>query len=163
MVSFMKWEEMPVKARVWVYAADRFLSNEEVARIQDHASEFIDRWSAHGKSMAACSKVFHNLFLVIAADETQTLASGCSIDDSVRFVKRLGGEMNLDFFNRMLAQYEEGGEIRIKKMHEFWALRKSGIIDGGTIVFNNLVSSVEEFNNGWRTSFEKSWHQSMWD
>ena len=42
-------------------------------------------------------------------------ASGCSIDSSVRFIKELGKELQVDFFNRLSVLIEKEGEL--KRIH----------------------------------------------
>ena len=45
--------------------------------------------------------LYKNRFLILAVDESQASASGCSIDSSVKFVKAMESELGTDFFNRM--------------------------------------------------------------
>lgn len=158
-----QWREVSDSSRVWIYASDRKLTDAEVQLAEEGLKQFIDRWSAHGSKMKAEAHVLNHVFLVIAADESQTKASGCSIDDSVHFVQELGKAMGVDFFNRMITHYEKDGELNLVKLHEFWAMRKAGVVSGDTIVYNNLITNLGEFKTSWRTSFEKSWHQQMWN
>jgi hypothetical protein len=138
------------------------LTKEEANRVDSALGEFIAQWAAHGNAMRAEGKLIGKLFLFIAADEEQTKASGCSIDDSVHFVKALGTEIGVDFFNRTITQYEKEGTVHLVKLHEFWAMRKAGVVDDDTIVYNNLINSIGQLKTSWRISFKESWHREMW-
>jgi hypothetical protein len=153
---------LPDHSRVWIYAGHRELTEDESRRVEDALKEFVGRWAAHGASIKAEAKLINKLFLVIVADEEFTKASGCSIDDSVHFVRSLGDELGIDFFNRMITQYEKEGKVYLVKLHEFWAMRKAGLVDGTTIVYNNLITNLGELKSSWRVPFDESWHREMW-
>ncbi len=155
-------DKLPDTSRVWIYQSDRELSNHEVAFIGNETDSFIAEWTTHGKSMRAGFAVVDNRFLVIAADESMTSASGCGIDKSVNHVKRMGTELGVDFFNRMLSSYRQGVEIITVPVHEFWARRKAGVVTADTLVFNNLAQNLGEFRMKWLIPFRESWHEEMW-
>jgi hypothetical protein len=157
-----KWSEMPDHARVWIYQSGRMLTPDESAWLSEAAGQFVAEWTSHGKSMDAAADVLHGLFLLIAADESGSSASGCGIDKSVRFVTDAGERLATDFLTRTNVAFMQDGEIRLAPMHAFWAMRKSGIVTAETPVFNNLVKTLGEWKEQWCVPFEKSWHQEMW-
>lgn len=154
--------ELSDDSKVWIYQADRVLNNSEVSAISKELENFLADWSAHGAALEAGGEVLHSRFVVIAVDEEKALASGCSIDKSVHFMKLIGEKYQVDFFNRMLTVYEENGELLACQLHEFWARRKAGLINDATVVFDNLVKNLGEYKRAWKTTFEKSWHAEMW-
>jgi len=88
-------------SRIWIYTSDRVLTEEESNSIREQLELFVQKWSTHGSSMKAYSDVLLERFIVIAADEKYLAASGCSIDSSVRFIKEIGVEFKINFFDRM--------------------------------------------------------------
>ncbi len=71
------------------------------------------------------------------SDETQAEASGCSIDGSVHFVKELGAEIGVDFFNRMRFSYrDDRGAIHTVGREEFKLLYAQGQLTNDSIVFD---------------------------
>ena len=52
-------------SRVWIYAADRFFSEEESTQIQILLNDFVGQWAAHGKSLFAEGHVLENKFIVL--------------------------------------------------------------------------------------------------
>jgi len=87
--------DLPAHARLWVYKTARDLSHAEQNLVRDRGAAFTSSWAAHGSPLDAVVDVLHNRFVVLAVDEDQALASGCSIDKSVGFIKQLEHDLNL--------------------------------------------------------------------
>lgn len=149
-------------SRVWVYQANRFLNEAEVKKMHSDLHEFLNDWNAHGAKLSADAALVYDRFVVLMVDESQALASGCSIDKSVALVKSWETAFGLDFFDRMQILYKEGNKIKEDRMHDFWAKRKALLVNDDTIVFNNLVKNKAEFETLWEVPFKESWHASMW-
>lgn len=157
-----QFHEMPNHARIWIYHSENPISLQAQEMIQKAAQEFIDEWTSHGQKMDASFGIFHDRFLILAVDEAQAAASGCGIDKSVRFFQDLGKAMGTDLFQRMKMVFEKDGSLHTEALHQFWAMRKAGIINGQTKVFDNTIKTVGELNSKWLVPFEESWHQEMW-
>lgn len=157
-----KISELRGDSRIWIYQSERMLQPSEVTAITNKLESFIDEWSSHGQKMEATGEVFHERFVVIAADETKAAASGCGIDKSVHFMKELGANLKIDFFKRTQVIYREGAEMADSELNLFWAKRKAGLINDSTIVFDNTIRKVADLKNNWEVPFSQSWHAEMW-
>lgn len=155
--------DLSPSSRVWIYAADRFFNEEESRLIKSKIEDFVKKWAAHGKELFAEGHLLENKFVVFFVDEEKVGVTGCSIDSSVAFIKSLEKEFDVDFFNRQQINYIEDGQIKQLQIHDFWAKRKANLIDGQTVVFDNLVKTKSEFEQSWKKPFAESWHQEMWD
>ena len=153
---FIPFEKLPDYARVWVYQADKALNNAEQNHIQQVLEEQINQWAAHGVPLVGSVQVLLNRFIIVAVDEVQNQASGCSIDASTRWLKELGAAMNLNFFDRSVA-YVDGDEIKTVEMLKIKSLVAEGIIQADTIIFNNLVPNIGEFKTNWQVAASASW------
>ncbi len=153
---------LPPYSRVWIFQTDRFLTDSECREIQLRLNEFIPNWASHGNGLNGGFKLEKNLFVIVGVDESQSMASGCSIDSLTRVIKELGISLNVDFFNRLAIAYEnQQGKVEIVSMAAFKALISSNQVNYDTIVFNNLVASKEEFDQKWRTNVGQSWHANL--
>lgn len=151
-------ESMPAHARTWIYKAPRQLGQAEQRLIRERGAEFTAGWAAHGSPLDACVDVLHDRFVVIAVDEEQAMASGCSIDKSVGFIKRLEHDLKLMLTDRMVVVYEDGdGHVRSCRLQELPELVKAGSITGDTIVFDDLVSTVADLRERFRVPLRVSW------
>jgi hypothetical protein len=91
----------PQDARLWVFVGDRRMTETEIAWMNESLSQFVSSWQTHGKSLDAVGFVLHDTAIVIVANENAVKASGCSMDKINHFVKDAGGQLSMDFFNRM--------------------------------------------------------------
>lgn len=154
--------EMPDSSRVWVYQGDRFLSQDEEVVISTKLMEFLNSWASHGAQLDSAFEVKYSRFVVVAVDEEKALASGCGIDKLVHFFQDAGKALNVDFFNRMQVVYRDKDSIVSEPLHQFWGLRKAGVLNDDSIVFDNLVKNLAEYRAKWETNFSNSWHSEMW-
>lgn len=130
----------------------------------DEAKAFVHRWAAHGDKLNAGFEILNGCFLILAADEAQVKASGCSIDSSVHFMQELGQRLNLDLLNRTVTWYrDEKGTLVATALNEFWSRRKAGLVQDYTPVFNSLAKTIAELKENWEIPFSESWHQQMWN
>jgi hypothetical protein len=149
---------LPLSTRVWVFQSNRELTNNEVNLINQQAKQFVDQWTAHGSKLKADFEIRYNRFLILAADESAAMASGCSIDKSVAFMKELEGRFNLNLFDRMQVAFRKENAIETISLSEFQEALASGDLSEDTIVFNNLVQNINELNHQWEVPVKNSWH-----
>lgn len=157
--------EMPDNAKVWVYQSNKALSDTEVKAIEIAGAQFIDSWAAHGASLKASFNVLYNRFIVLSVDEAQAQASGCSIDSSVRFIKQLEQQFNLNLFDRMQVAYRNGSAIDTCHFNDLKTHLSQHANDttqiANTIVFNNMVTTKHEFDSQWEVAIKDSWHNKV--
>jgi hypothetical protein len=148
-------------SKVWIYQSTSELNADEVTRITSILNEFTIGWTAHNNQLKAKAEVRYNRFIILVVDETQAGASGCSIDKSVNLMKALEQEFNISLFDRFNTAYRDGEVIRSASRNEFEELIKQGKVTTDTIVFNNLVPTLQDFTAKWEVPFKNSWHQQV--
>ncbi|GHE23759.1 ABC transporter ATPase [Sphingobacterium griseoflavum] len=146
--------------RVWVYQCNRFLHDEEIARIEDILSEFVLQWTAHGNQLAGSFSIRYGLFLMLMVDEEKAMVTGCSIDKSVHLLKKIEQELGISLFDRMQIAYRDpsSGNILIVGRDTFSSLVRDGGVHAETIVFNNMLTQVDELDKKWEVPLKDSWH-----
>jgi len=145
-------------SRVWIYQSDKKLADDVVQQIQQLLNSFTAEWTAHNNQLKAKAEIRYNRFLILIVDETQAGASGCSIDKSVNFMKRLEQEFDISLFDRFNLAYRDADEVLSLPRHGFEELLKQGSINSNTIVYNNLVQNLSELETKWEVPFKDSWH-----
>ena len=136
------FQHLNENSRVWIYQSDRILKEAEILFLNSELKAFVAQWAAHGNQLFGDHLVYENRFIILCVDESQSNASGCSIDTSVRFVKELGKELSIDFFNRM--------NVYLKKNNDFKYIHISEIKDFSEWnVFNPMVVSLKELRDQW--------------
>jgi hypothetical protein len=133
--------ELPDHSRVWLYLANRKLDSTELHYAEEQLQSFLKSWAAHGKNLFCDGRFLFDQYLVLVVDEKQESASGCSIDSSVRFVKSLGNELGVDFFNRMnVLEFEDE---KTNTTNYFEAIEKKRTF------LNPLIESLSELRGSW--------------
>ena len=155
---FTEYKNLPNNSRVWMYQSDRVFTENEIEFISEKATAFIEQWTRHGDNLKGSFTIKYNQFLVLAVDENFNNVSGCSIDASVRFVKELENELQVDLMNKLNVSFKDGNNINIVKLVDFQQFAKAQKITKETIVFNNMVQTKEEVENNWEIPASKSWH-----
>lgn len=150
--------KMPETARVWVYQSNRDFTNEELVKLNERIKHFCENWNTHGHPLESSYNIIFNRFIVLAVNEDFETASGCSVDSSVRFIKELEKEFNVDFFDRMKVCYiNKQNQLQSFNFHQLFPLLNSGELDLETSVFNNMVTTKAEFVSNWLSPLKESW------
>ena len=155
------YNDLSANSRVWIYQSNREFSDYEAISIRGKINQFVQQWVAHSDKVKGFGDLYHNRFVVLFADEEQVGVSGCSIDSSVKFIKQLGQEYQVDFFDRFNIAYSVNEGVNSLPKMEFEAEISNGNVTPETLVFNNLVSSKAEFEKQWHVPMKESWHANV--
>lgn len=152
------FKSLPETSRVWVYQCNRSFSELELEEIRNSLDAFITQWTAHGADLKAGYEIRYNRFIILALDQSLNSASGCSIDASVHFIQQLEKKYEVDLLDKMNVSYKQGEFVAYKALTDFKKMAKQKAVSGKTIVFNNLVTSIGEYQEHWEVPASESWH-----
>ncbi len=155
----MTYTELPDTSRVWVYTASRQLSEAEQADIQRQLNHFVKEWTAHRQALEAVGEIRNGRFLILAVDESQAGASGCSIDASVRFLQDLGNSHQVDFFDRLTFFADNGEGFLPYAQTEFTAAYQRGELTDESPVVDPLVNTKAQLDAAFVKPLKDSWHK----
>ncbi len=155
---YIPFENLTEESKIWIYQSSRKFSEEEIATINEDLQNFIKNWSAHGTSLEASFQIKYNRFIIIAVNQEVQVATGCSIDKSVEFIQNIEQKYSVDLLDKMNVAFKQGEFVTYKTLLEFKKLAKEKSVSENTIVFNNLVNTIEEFNENWEVPASDSWH-----
>lgn len=149
---------LPEESRVWIYQSNRSFTLDELTEIQASIAEFLEQWTAHGSDLQAGYLIKYNRFIIIALNQNLNKATGCSIDASVHFIQSLENRYQVDLMDKMNVSYKQGEFVAYKSLSDFRTMIKDNAVSKNTIVFNNLVTNIYEFNENWEVPASDSWH-----
>ena len=152
------FDTLPEESRIWIYQANRSFSEDELSQLEVQLNTFIEAWTAHGKDLQAGYKIVYKRFIVIALNQDLNAATGCSIDASVSFIQQLEKQYDVDLMDKMNVSYKQGEFIAYKPLIDFKKMAQQKAVSKNTIVFNNLVTNIAEFNENWEVPASESWH-----
>ncbi|WP_303849214.1 hypothetical protein [Apibacter mensalis] len=145
-------------SKLWVFQSRRFLTLEEIQDINKILSDFLKTWAAHGADLKSKLTIIKNKFIIIAVDENQAKATGCSIDKLNQCIRQIDQKYQLDLLNRLWISYEDDkGEITTVPMNSFKEKIKSAQISPETYIYNLAISTSKEFDEKFRLPLKESW------
>ena len=160
---------LPDGARIWMYTANRVLTDTECKAVQTALSAFRESWAAHGSPSRPESAILLNQVVVLAVDEEPQIATGCSIDASVEALRGLKEAAptlaDLDVLDRSWVVYkEEKGALEWKRarLHDFWAMRKAGTLSDEAQILDSTLTNLGSVRQEGVKRLADSWHAHMW-
>ena len=155
---YVPFENLPQESKVWMYQSSRKFLDEEMVDIEKDLMQFIENWSAHGTPLEASFTIKYNRFIIIAVNQEAHAASGCSIDASVGFIQNLEQKYKVDLLDKMNVTFKIGEHVAFKPLIDFKKLVKEKAVSENTIVFNNLLNTLGEWQDFWEVPANESWH-----
>ena len=155
---YIPFENLPEDSKIWIYQSNRKFSDAEFAAIEADLKSFLENWSAHGTGLESSYLLKYNRFIILAVNQEVQQATGCSIDSSVAFIQSLEQKYQVDLLDKMNVTFKNGEHIAHKSLLDFKKMAKEKAVTENTIVFNNLVNTIEEFNESWEVPAADSWH-----
>lgn len=148
-------------ARIWIFQANRIFSQLELEFLEKSISLFLNSWTAHGSQLSASFKIEYNTFIIIALDEKNSTATGCSIDKLVNYMKQIENEFSVRLLDRLDISYILNDELIIERLDDFKKNILTKKIDKNTIVFNNLIKLKNDLADKWKIPLSNSWHKQL--
>lgn len=152
------FEKLPPESRVWIYPSNRPFRDGELEYLNDALTIFLSGWTAHNQELEAGFTLPYNRFIILGLNQEKTNASGCSIDSSVHFILELEKKLDLILLDKMNVTFKQGNYLTHKSLQDFKKMAKEKSINKSTIVFNNLVDTVEAYKKFWEVPAQDSWH-----
>ncbi len=149
--------EFSDESRVWVYQSSRAFIEKEANEVNEQLLQFYSQWQAHGEPVKGWAKLLFNQFIVIIADETDVQVSGCSTDSSVRVIKSLERQYDVNFFDRMMLTFLRNGKADMLPFNQVQYALDKGMINKDTPIFNNVVQTKGELLENWLVPMHQSW------
>lgn len=136
-------------SKLWLYQSNRELNTTEIQWLNEQLAAFSEDWASHGTNLMAAAEVINPYFIAFAVDLSHANASGCSIDKSVKIVKELGKELNVDFFNRLkmwlVDENNNTQHVSFKNINEF----------PNHFIFNPLVSVLGDLETQFKVKVDE--------
>lgn len=152
-------EHLPDDARIWIFAADRPIPEEESGAVLEAVDGFLEDWTAHGVPLSGARDWRHDRFLVVGVDESLAPPSGCSIDALVRVLKDLEARLGVRFLGNESVWYRTDDGVHRATRGDFKRKALSGEVTPDVVVFDNAVTRLADLREGrWEGPARERWH-----
>ena len=149
-------QSMHPESRMWFYGLQQPLTDAQAEVLRELMNDFVGQWKAHGAQLAAAYRLVGNQCLILAVDERQQQATGCSIDKSVHLLMEFGQQYGIDFFNRMLVFTADENGIQAYTPTALQAALVGGQIAPETPVMHTLAPTLGASGTG-MIPLKESW------
>ena len=144
-------------SRVWIYQCNRIFTLSEALEIEELLENFTKSWQSHGAKVAGYTNLFFGQFIILMADETATGVSGCSTDSSVRLIKNIEQDYNVNLFDRQMLAFIIKERVQLLPMEQLSYALENAFVTADTLYFNNTVQNKQELLNNWIIPVKESW------
>src|SRR5881628_113840 len=132
----VSFDQLPPQARVWVFASDRPLEDDDARTLLDEVDRFLAQWKAHGAPLRSAREWKDEQFLAIGVDPTVEQASGCSIDGLFRGLQALERTLGTRLVAGGRVFYRDAkGRAQLAAREELSKLAAAGVVGDDTPVF----------------------------
>jgi len=145
-------------SKVWIYPSSRKFYDNEIDGLHEKIKAFLATWKSNDENFKVAYKLEYNRFIVFFTDESSTQLMNTDIDISVQFILQLQQDYTVELLDKMNVCFKQGEYVQYKDLKDFKKLIKNRAVTGKTIVFDNLVTSKEEFENYWEVPISESWY-----
>jgi hypothetical protein len=144
-------------SRVWIYQSNRPFGEREAEEIEEQLHQFTVQWNSHGVPVKGWGRLLFDQVIVLMADETESEVSGCSTDSSVRIIKSIEKQYNVNLFDRLLLGFLVKEKLQLLPMAQVGYALEKGYINRDTVYLNNTVQTKSELENHWLVPLKESW------
>lgn len=161
-MPLVPFESMPDDARLWVFGARAPLDEVDAPRLLTAVDKYLVTWSAHGAPLTCAREFRDEYFLVVAADERASGASGCSIDGLFHALHEMEEGIGTSMVGGGLAFFRDAaGFVHGVTRGEFELMAARGDVTAETMVFDTTLTTAGDFRAGFERPARKSWHASL--
>lgn len=156
-IMYLPFDQLPDSSRVWVYVSARKFTPDEQSLIQASLKDFCGEWATHGNGMPTSFAVLYEQLIVLAVDESQLGASGCSIDSSVRALRNLEQHLGVNLVDQgKLTLRDQTGQLRVLPALGIKSRISSGEISPELEVIQPQIRTKADLSELW-LPLSKSW------
>ncbi len=144
-------------SHVWVYQSNRNFTVKETIQIEELLKNFTKSWKSHGTPVKGYANIFFGQFIILMADETAMGVSGCSTDSSVRLIKNIEQDFQVELFDRLMLAFIIQERIQLLPLSKITSYLENNLIATETLYFNNTILTKKELLNNWIIPVKESW------
>lgn len=144
-------------SRVWVYQSNRMFTINETLELERILEDFSEQWHSHGSAVKSYANLFFGQFIILMADESDVKVGGCSTDSSLRFIKNIEEDFNVQLLDRQLLAFIIKEKIHLLPLPDVNYSIEDGFIKPDTLYFNNTILTKKELLTHWIIPVKDSW------
>ncbi len=154
---FVDFDTLPPDSRVWLYQANRNLTQQEQIEIIKFLSDFLENWTAHQQTLKASVKILNDFLIIIALDEAYQAASGCSIDKQVHHIKQIEEKLGISLLDHSQIAYISENSICFVNFKEVKSAIDKNKITPQTLIVNRNIATIGDLQSSLFLLAQETW------
>lgn len=148
---YITFDQLPAHSRVWIYQAERALTEKEIEIVNQRLTRFCEGWNTHGNGMPTSFEIIDKQILVLAVDESGLGASGCSIDSSVKVLRELESLIGVNLTDQgKVSVRTSSGDLKIFPALGLKSKVQTGELTQEQEVINPLIRTKADLQQLWQ-------------
>lgn len=148
---YIPFDQLPAHSRVWIYQAERALTEKEIEIVNQRLTRFCEGWNTHGNGMPTSFEIIDKQILVLAVDESGLGASGCSIDSSVKVLRELESLIGVNLTDQgKVSVRTASGDLKIFPALGLKSKVQTGELTPEQEVINPLIRTKADLQQLWQ-------------
>jgi hypothetical protein len=162
MTTTALFPELPSEASVWVFVANRRITQQDGERLLSTTRAFTSSWVSHGRRVNGDSVILEDRMLLVGGFVQGGDLSGCGIDASFRAVTEVGQHLGIEWLPALTVVYrDKEGQVATASRAEFRELAASGEITPQSHVFDTSLSRLQDVRDRFEIMASDSWHARL--
>lgn len=152
-----KFESFVSKDYVQIFPSSRKFYDQEIENLQKEIQGITNKVTDEF-GVRTEYELLYNRFIVFAfqfEDKTKMNATYNKLNDCIH---TLESSMEITLLDRMNVCFKQGEYVQYKDLKSFKKLIKNKAVSAKTIVFDNLVTTVEEYREYWELPILETWY-----
>ncbi|WP_298365617.1 ABC transporter ATPase [uncultured Lutibacter sp.] len=151
------FSKIPDEGKLWIFPSSRKFYPQEIEELIEGIGNFLSTWTSNNSDFNCAFKLEYNRFIVVAVDDVKTKLSLKAHDELIGYILLLEKKYNNILLDKINVCYKQGEHVQYKELPDFKKMIKNRGVSEKTTVFNNLVTTVEEYKNNWEINIMDSW------
>lgn len=151
------FNEIPDWGKLWIFPSSRKFYPQEITEITVKIEEFLTNWSQNGLPINCAYQLKYDRFIIITVDDSEIKLSLEAHDSLVTLIQDLETKLEVILLDKINVCYKQGEFVQYKDLKEFKLLMKNKGVSEKTVVFDNMITTKEEFSTNWEISITDSW------
>ena len=146
---FLKLHQLS-ESRIWIFSSSIKISEDSQKDISERIIKFLNSWKHHGVDLPCSFKILDAFFIIIALDQSNNSAGGCSIDQMFNCISDIDQQFDLSLLDR-------------SKMHFFidnqvlcYPLEKVDVKFSDYLFFDQTIDKKKQLDD-WLILLKNSW------
>lgn len=153
-VSFQK---IPDWSKLWVFPSSKKIFPQQIESLTIAIENFLETWTNNGENLHCAYKLVYDRFIIITVDTSKTQLNLNTYEALTSFILHLETTLETTLLDRINVWYKQGDYVQFKELNEFKNLIKNKSVSSKTIVFDNMITTKQEFETDWEISISESW------